>query len=109
MVTAHTRYDDPDLWPESDGKPMAENATNRIQMTDLIFALDHGLESRVRYCVGGNQMMYYEPTDQRKHVSPDVDVALDVEPGIREKWQTWREGGLFPQVVFEITSKSTQR
>jgi Uma2 family endonuclease len=109
MVTARERYDDPDLWPESDGKPMAENATNRIQMTNLIFALEQALAPRVRVCVGGNQMMYYDITDRRRHVSPDVYAALDVEPGIREKWQTWREDGLFPQVVFEITSKSTEK
>jgi Uma2 family endonuclease len=107
MVTARARYDDPDRWPESDGKPMAENATNRIQMTNLIFNLEQALAPRVRFCVGGNQMMYYDITDRRKHVSPDVYVALDVDPSIREKWQTWREGGLFPQVVFEITSEST--
>ncbi|HWE62691.1 MAG TPA: Uma2 family endonuclease [Chloroflexota bacterium] len=107
MVTARTRYDDPDRWPESDGKPMAENATNRIQMTNLIFCLEQALAPRVRFCVGGNQMMYYDITDRRKHLSPDVYVALDVAPGIREKWQTWREGGLFPQVAFEITSDST--
>jgi len=107
MVTSIKRYDDPDLWPESDGKPMAENATNRIQMTNLIFAFEQALAPRVRFCVGGNQMMYYDLTDRRKHVSPDVYVALDVAPGIREKWQTWREGGLFLQVVFEITSEST--
>jgi Uma2 family endonuclease len=109
MVSARERYDDPDLWPESDGKPMAENATNRIQMTNLIFALEQALAPRVRVCVGGNQMMYYDITDRRRHVSPDVYAALDIEPGIREKWQTWREGGLFPQVVFEITSKSTAK
>ena len=107
MVTARTRDDDTDRWPESDGKPMAENATNRIQMTDLLFALEQALAPRVRFCVGGNQMMYYDRTNQRRHISPDVYVALDVAPGLREKWQTWREGGLFPQVVFEITSQST--
>lgn len=109
MVSARTTHDDPDLWPDGDGKPIAENTANRVQMTDLIFALERALAERERFVVGGNQMMYYDINDRRHHVSPDVYAALDVEPGARQKWQTWREDGLFPQVVFEISSPSTVR
>ena len=35
-------------------------------------------------------------------------VALDVAPGPRLKWQTWKEGGTFPGIVTEVTSPSSQ-
>ena len=58
--------------------------------------------------MGGNQFIYYDRQDGRRHVSPDVFIALGVTSGRREKWETWREGGKFPDIVFEITSPSIQ-
>ncbi len=103
----------PDLdfssFPESDGEPMAETIENMTQMIDLMFAL-RGLlaaQGHTRVAVGGNQFLYYNPHNGREHVSPDVYVALDVPPGDRPTWKTWEEGKC-PDIVFEITSPSTQ-
>jgi hypothetical protein len=85
---------------------MAETTANRVQMTNLIYACEHVLGPRGRANVGGNLLMYYNPENGRDHVSPDMYVAFDVEPGMRRKWQTWLEGK-FPEIVFEITSEST--
>jgi Uma2 family endonuclease len=109
MVTSNTRPIDFSTFPDSDGEPVAENRRNLTQMTDLIFSFEVYLAPRRRFAVGGNQFIYYNPRQGRDHVSPDVYVALDVEPGIRQKWQTWLEGGRFPDVVFEITSESTEK
>ena len=95
-------------FPDSDGEPVAENWDNLIQMSNLIYAYRVYLAPRLRFAVGGNQFIYYDPDNGRRHVAPDVYVALDVAPGDRQKWQTWDEGGKFPDLVMEITSPSTQ-
>jgi len=97
-------------FPTSDGKPMAENFINQIQMIGLQFALRQLLETqgRMRAAIGGNQFLYYNPDNRRDNLSPDVYVALDVEPGGREAWFTWVEGKA-PDIVFEIASPSTWR
>jgi Uma2 family endonuclease len=76
-------------------------------MNDLIFSLTTLLANEPRVYVGGNMMMYYTPGNGREHVSADVFAVFDVERGVRERWMTWEEGGLFADVVFEISSPST--
>ena len=95
-------------FPEGDGEPMAETSANAIQMVDLQFALQtlFDLQER-RVVVGGNQLMYYNPDDGREHVSPDVYAVFDRTPPAPPSWRTW-ERGKFPDLVFEITSPSTQ-
>ncbi len=109
MVTYTRPEIDWDTFPGSDGEPMAETVENAIQMVDLQFALRCLLETqgRVRVAVGGNHLMYYNQRNGRDHISPDVYVALDVAPGLRPTWKTWEEGK-FPDIVFEITSPSTE-
>jgi len=109
MVTYTRPEIDWDTFPGSDGEPMAETVENAIQMVDLQFALRCLLETqgRVRVAVGGNQLMYYNQRNGRDHISPDVYAALDVAPGLRPTWKTWEEGK-FPDIVFEITSPSTE-
>jgi Uma2 family endonuclease len=86
---------------------MAETPWHRRQMNNLIFNLENLTADQPHVYVGGNMLMYYNPHSGWDHVSPDVFVTFDVPRGDRGKWETWREGGRFPDVVFEITSKST--
>jgi hypothetical protein len=51
--------------------------------------------------------MYYDPSDKRKHVSPDVFVVRGIpKDKYRDYYLVWEEGH-GPDVVIEITSKST--
>jgi Uma2 family endonuclease len=86
---------------------MAETTTHRKQMVNLIFMLARLLVRHPRVFVGGNLLMYYTKGFGWDHISPDVFVTFDVEPGDRKMWQTWNEGDRFADVVFEITSPST--
>jgi Uma2 family endonuclease len=86
---------------------MAETPWHRRQMNNLIFNLENLTAQQPRVYVGGNMLMYYNQHSGWDHVSPDVFVTFDVPRGDRGKWETWKEGGRFPDVVFEITSKST--
>jgi Uma2 family endonuclease len=96
-------------YPSGDGKPMAETELHLLDMIDTILLLRDYFAARPNVYVGGNLLLYYEEGNPRKHVAPDVLVALDVpkEPP-RENYLVWKEGKV-PDWVVEITSKSTQR
>ena len=52
--------------------------------------------------------MFYVEGDRRKHVSPHVFVVRGVEKKDRDHYLIWKEGKA-PDVVIEITSKTTRR
>jgi Uma2 family endonuclease len=95
-------------YPESDGKPMAETDTHRDLMFELIAVLKERYATDPNVYVSGNLLLYYEPGNRRKHVSPDCFVAFGVPDGFRPNYLTWEEGK-GPDVVIELTSKSTRR
>ena len=64
------------VYPESDGKPMAETDIHRDLMVDFIDMLQHHFIDEPVY-VSGNLMMYYEQ-GTRKSVAPDVFVVHGV-------------------------------
>lgn len=100
--TAKTVY-----YPESDGKPMAETDLHRERMFALIHLLQRYLAEQEAY-VSGNLLVYYEEGNPRKSVAPDCFVVWGVKSHFRRTYKIWEEG-VPPQVVFEISSKKTQR
>ncbi len=97
-------------FPDSDGQPMAETYPNVLQMLDLLFVLQHLFDMQgrgPRTSVGANQFVYYNRYNGRDNISPDVYVIFDHPTPTPPSWKTWIEGK-FPDVVFEITSPSTQ-
>jgi Uma2 family endonuclease len=95
------------LYPTSDGKPMAETDRHRLIMVDLIDVLKGHFAGRPDTYVSGNLLLYYDPKNKRKHLSPDTFVVFGVPDHERLNYLTWEEGKC-PDVVFEITSSSTQ-
>jgi Uma2 family endonuclease len=97
------------VYPTRDGKPMAETELHMGDMIDTIQVLQDHFADRPNVYVWGNLLLYYEEGNPRKHVSPDVLVALGVprEPK-RDHYLVWKEGKA-PDLVAEITSKSTKR
>ncbi len=96
-------------YPSGDGKPMAETELHLLDMIDTILSLRDFFAARHDVYVGGNLLLYYEEGNPRKHVAPDVLVALNVpkEPP-RDTYLVWKERKA-PDFVVEITSKSTKR
>jgi Uma2 family endonuclease len=87
---------------------MAETDLHRNDMTDVIETLkDHFAPEPMIY-VSGNLLLFYVEGDRRKHVSPDIFVVRGVKNQDRENYLVWEEGK-GPDVVIEITSKSTMR
>lgn len=94
-------------YPTSDGKPMAETDRHRDQMVALIDTLRHHFRNRPDVYVSGNLLMFPEEGNPRRHRAPDVLVAFGVANHRRDHYLVWEEGKA-PDVVFEITSKSTR-
>lgn len=94
-------------YPTSDGRPMAETDWHRILMTALIEALQARYAKNKMVYVSGNLLLFYEPGNKRKHVAPDVFVVKGVKKHPRPNFLVWEEGKA-PDVVIELTSKTTR-
>ncbi len=102
-------YPDPTiLYPESDGKPMAETDKHRSLMMDCIQKLNHHFRKVNDVYVSGNLMLYYEEGNPKKSVSPDVFVVFGVSKQDRRTYRVWEEGHA-PNFVLELASPSTYR
>ena len=96
-------------YPTGDGKPMAEDTLHREQMAYCCDALKYRFASRPDVYVAGNDFVYYQEGSPRIRVSPDCYVVIGVEKKRRKSYKIWDENGIAPAVVFEITSKATQK
>lgn len=95
-------------YPSGDGKPMAESDLHRDLMTELIGTLKWWFRDKPDVYVSGNLLVFYEPGNRRRHVSPDVFVVPGVGGHMRDNYLMWEEGrGL--DLVIETTSKTTRR
>lgn len=86
---------------------MAESDLHR----DIIFYLIHLLQrffNGQQVYISGNLLVYYEEGNPRRSVAPDCFVVRGVEARRRLSYRIWEEGKA-PEVVFEISSRSTQR
>ncbi len=96
-------------YPTTDGKPMGETEIHIDELIDAIQVLKDRFAGEPNVYVNGNMLLFYEEGNPRKHVSPDVLVALNVpKKPKRDYYLVWKEGK-GPDFIVEITSKSTQR
>jgi Uma2 family endonuclease len=107
-VTRPTREIPLSEYPTGDGKPMAETPFHGEIMFGLRQILqDHFAEDPMVY-VSGNLMMYYVKNNKRRHVSPDLFFVRGIPNTDRKCYFVWEEGK-GPDVVFEISSKTTTK
>lgn len=95
------------FYPETDGKPMAESDLHRGVMFAIIHLLQRFFAAQQVY-VSGNLLIYYEEGNRYKSVAPDCFVVRGIPSHLRDVYKIWAEGK-GPEVVFEVSSKSTQR
>jgi Uma2 family endonuclease len=88
---------------------MAETDLHRQDMVDLIQTLQDHFAADPNVYVSGNLLLFYEEGNRRKHVAPDVFLVRGV-PKLppRNYYLLWEEGKA-PDLVIEITSKTTRR
>ena len=100
--------EDDELYPDSDGKPMAVSDLHRRILMRTLQVLDAHFEERPEVYVSGDILMYYVEGDPRQSVSPDVLVAFGLGKKPRRSYLVWKEGKV-PDFAMEFSSKSTYR
>mgnify|MGYP005851180723 CR=1 FL=1 len=91
-------------YPDSDGLPMAENTLQFEWITTVKLNLDALFADRPDVFVAGDLLWYPVRGDNQTRVAPDAMVAFGRPKGHRGSYRQWEEGGVAPQVVFEILS-----
>ena len=94
------------LYPETDGKPMAASDYHRRLLMWTLQALEEHFAQKPEVYISGDIMMYYREGDPRKSISPDVLVCFGINPKLRRTYRIWEEGKA-PDFVMEFSSKST--
>ena len=96
------------IYPESDGKPMAETELHRDALINALIILIEAFKDKPDVCVSGNMMMYYIEGDPKKSISPDVFVSFGIGKKLRRTYRVWEEGKP-PDFVLEFSSEKTHR
>lgn len=94
------------IYPESDGKPMADNTkqfkwiVTIKENLEILFAQDNNV------FVAGDLLWYPVQGEPKICQAPDAMVVFGRPKGDRGSYKQWKEENIPPQVVFEILSPS---
>ncbi|MEC4982585.1 MAG: Uma2 family endonuclease [Oscillatoria sp. PMC 1068.18] len=97
------------IYPESDGKPMADN-TKQFRWIVVI-------KENLEWLFGGDRDvfvagdLFWYPVEGNNRIvnAPDAMVIFGRPKGDRSSYKQWSEEGIAPQVVFEIRSPANTR
>jgi Uma2 family endonuclease len=92
------------VYPDSDGQPMADNTLQYEWIVTIKGNLDILFLDRPDVFVAGDLLWYPVEGDSKTRTAPDAMVALGRPKGYRGSYRQWEEGGIAPQVVFEVLS-----
>jgi Uma2 family endonuclease len=100
---------EPDLlYPDSDGKPMADNTEQYRWIVlikenlEILFAADNNV------FIAGDLLWYPVRSQLISPTAPDVMVVFGRPKGKRGSYRQWQEDNIPPQVVCEILSPSNK-
>ncbi len=96
-------------YPESDGKPMADNTKQFHWITVIKQNLDWLFANDPQVFVAGD--LFWYPVEGHPEIvtAPDVLVVFGRPKGDRGSYKQWEENNIAPQVVFEILSPSNSK
>ena len=97
------------IYPDSDGKPMADNT----KQFDWIVKIKENLERIYRndpdVFIAGDLLWYPVEGNNKIRTAPDTMVVFGRPKGHRGSYRSWEENDIPPQVVFEILSPGNRR
>ena len=99
---------DSQLYPDTDGKPMAASDNHRRVLTRILQLLEQFFREDPGVYVSGDLLMYYAQGDPRKVVAPDALVSFGIGRKRRRTYLVWEEGKP-PDFVMELASETTYR
>ena len=98
--------DNIDLYPDTDGEPMAASDYHLDILFWLIQALREYFAQIPGTYVSGDILTYYTEGNPRNVVAPDVLVSYGIGQKKRHTYKVWVEGKV-PDFVMEFSSKTT--
>ncbi len=103
-MTRATATVEPIVYPDSDGEPMAENTLQFEWIVTIKGGLDAVFANDPNVFVAGDLLWYPLEGQPKIRQAPDTLVAFGRRKGYRGSYRQWEEGGVAPQVVFEVLS-----
>ena len=94
------------LYPESDGKPMADNTLQFRWIVTIKENLELLFANDPQVFIAGDLLWYPVEGNNKLSQAPDAMVVFGRPKGERRSYQQWKEDNLPPQVAFEILSPS---
>lgn len=92
------------VYPDSDGKPMADNTLQFRWIVTIKGGLDVTFLHEPDVFVAGDLLWYPVQGKPKIRMAPDALVAFGRPKGERGSYKQWEEGGIAPQAVFKILS-----
>src|SRR5690348_7505020 len=92
------------FYPESDGKPIAENTIQYNWIERIKGNIEAVFADNPDVFVAADNLWYPVEGNPYISVAPDIYVVFGRPKGDRGSYKQWEEGGIAPQVVFEIWS-----
>jgi Uma2 family endonuclease len=97
------------IYPESNGEAIADNTRQFRWIMTIQGGLDVVFREREDVFVAGALLWYPVEGEPAICRGPDVMVAFGRPKGDRSSYRQWEEGGVAPQVVFEVLSPNNTR
>src|SRR5262245_23404055 len=96
------------IYPDSDGKPMADNTLQFRWIVTIKEGLERVFRGRPDVFVAGD--LFWYPVEGHPEIcqAPDALVAFGRPKGERGSYKQWEEGGIAPQVAFEVLSPNNR-
>ncbi len=92
------------VYPDSDGKPIAENTLQFEWIVTIKEGLERIYADRADVFVAGDLFWYPVEGHPKIRTAPDALVAFGRPKGHRGSYMQFEENGVAPQVVFEVLS-----
>ncbi|MBN3895967.1 MAG: Uma2 family endonuclease [Nostoc sp. NOS(2021)] len=105
-MTIFGQIDSDLLYPDSDGKPMAENTEQYRWIVLIKENLEILFANNDNILIVGDLLWYPVRSQLIAPTAPDVMVVFGRPKGKRRSYRQWQEDNISPQVVFEILSPS---
>ncbi len=96
-------------YPDSDGLPMADNTKQFEWIHILVYNLRVLFRHNPNVFVAGDLLWYPVKGNNKICCAPDAMTVHGCPKGHRGSYKQWEEGGIAPQVVFEVLSPSNTR
>jgi len=97
------------VYPDSDGKPMADNTLQFQWIVTVKGNLEGLFLHNADVFIAGDLLWYPVEGHPEICTAPDTLAAFGRPKGYRGSYRQWEEGGIAPQVVFEIMSPGNRQ